>query len=196
MMAPPALRLESGPCMNNWSLEMWRDMVDAAPEGIVVCDAKDRRSSGRSTRMPHSRRCAAIRSPRCSGTNLRMLQGADREQEARQRMREALSAVRRPAAMLMRNYRPDGTLFWNETVIQPVRDGAGRITHWVGYHRDASESTEERGERTSTGSAAVDARGSADGPAFASLFRGAFAARLAARAARLARDRPHAVRHR
>ena len=40
--------------------------------------------------------------------------------------------------MLVRNYRPDGSLFWNETVIQPVRT-AGKLTHFVGYHRDASE---------------------------------------------------------
>ena len=27
--------------------------------------------------------------------------------------------------VLIRNYRPDGTLFWNETMIQPIRDPAG-----------------------------------------------------------------------
>ena len=41
--------------------------------------------------------------------------------------------------MLIRNYRPDGTLFWNETVIQPVRDASGTVTHFIGYHRDASD---------------------------------------------------------
>ncbi|HEV2286383.1 MAG TPA: diguanylate cyclase, partial [Steroidobacteraceae bacterium] len=33
----------------------------------------------------------------------------------------------------------DGSLFWNETVIQPVRNAAGELTHFVGFHRDASE---------------------------------------------------------
>jgi len=72
------------------------------------------------------------------GTNLRMLQGADREQEARQRMRDALERGT-PCRVLIRNYRPDGTLFWNEMLIQPVRNAAGRLVQWVGYHRDASD---------------------------------------------------------
>ena len=41
------------------------------------------------------------------------------------------------AAYLIRNYRPDGALFWNETSMQPVRDANGKLTHWIGYHRDA-----------------------------------------------------------
>jgi diguanylate cyclase (GGDEF)-like protein len=41
--------------------------------------------------------------------------------------------------VLVRNYRPDGTLFWNETVVQPVRSAKGQLTHFIGYHRDASE---------------------------------------------------------
>ena len=41
--------------------------------------------------------------------------------------------------VLMRNYRPDGAQFWNEIVIQPVRSGKGELTHFIGYHRDASE---------------------------------------------------------
>ncbi len=72
------------------------------------------------------------------GTNLRVLQGNDRDQEARQRIRDAMEKGE-PARVLIRNYRPDGTLFWNETVIQPVRSTAGKLTHFIGYHRDASE---------------------------------------------------------
>ena len=47
----------------------------------------------------------------------------------------------------MRNYRPDGTLFWNEIVIQPVRDATGKLTHFIGYHRDASERLKQRRAR-------------------------------------------------
>jgi len=72
------------------------------------------------------------------GTNLRVLQGNDRDQETRQRMREAVERGEQ-ARVLIRNYRPDGSLFWNEIVIQPVRDSSGRLTHFIGYHRDASE---------------------------------------------------------
>lgn len=123
--------------MNNWSADGWRSLVDAAPEGIVICDATvpDRPVIYANTAF--SQMCgypvAAL-----LGTNLRVLQGNDRDQETRQRMREALEKGE-PARVLIRNYRPDGALFWNEIVIQPVRDATGRLTHFVGYHRDASE---------------------------------------------------------
>ena len=72
------------------------------------------------------------------GTNLRILQGTDRDQDARARLAEAVSRGE-PARVLVRNYRPDGTLFWNETVLQPVRSAKGELTHFLGFHRDASE---------------------------------------------------------
>lgn len=45
-----------------------------------------------------------------------------------------------------RNKRKDGTLFWGETAISPVRDEAGRITHFIGIQEDITEriGTEKR----------------------------------------------------
>jgi diguanylate cyclase (GGDEF)-like protein/PAS domain S-box-containing protein len=123
--------------MSNWSPDAWRDIVEAAPEGIVVCDATVAGypvifANGAFAQMCGYPVAALL------GTNLRMLQGADREQEGRQRMREALER-NTPCRVLIRNYRPDGTLFWNEMLMQPVRDPQGRVVQWVGYHRDASD---------------------------------------------------------
>ena len=39
----------------------------------------------------------------------------------------------------MKNYRKDGTSFWNELAMAPIRDPAGRLTHWVGIQTDASD---------------------------------------------------------
>src|SRR4029077_6511412 len=72
------------------------------------------------------------------GSNLRILQGTDRDQDGRVRLAEALQKGL-PARVLVRNYRPDGSLFWNECVVQPVRSGKGELTHFIRYHRDASE---------------------------------------------------------
>lgn len=123
--------------MNNWSVEAWRALVEGAPEGIVICDAATPDHPVIYANTAFSQMCgypvAAI-----LGTNLRILQGNDRDQETRQRMHEAI-AKGEPARVLIRNYRPDGSLFWNEIVIQPVRDTTGRLTHFIGYHRDASE---------------------------------------------------------
>lgn len=122
--------------MKNWSAESWRAVVDSAPEGIVICEA--------SPELPVVYANAAF-AQLCGytltallGTNLRILQGGDREQEARQRMREAIERGQ-SCRVLLRNYRPDGTLFWNEVVLQPVRGTDGQLRHWIGYHRDAGE---------------------------------------------------------
>jgi diguanylate cyclase (GGDEF)-like protein/PAS domain S-box-containing protein len=70
------------------------------------------------------------------GANLRLLQGTDRQQESRQRMKEAIDKGE-PCRVLIRNYRPDGTLFWNEAQLQPLKNGDGKVTHWIGYSKDA-----------------------------------------------------------
>ena len=37
------------------------------------------------------------------------------------------------------NYRKDGTPFWNDLTISPVRDQQGRLTHFIGITRDITE---------------------------------------------------------
>lgn len=123
--------------MNNWAADGWRALVDVAPEGIVVCDATVPDHPVVYANTAFSQMCG-YPTAALLGNNLRVLQGNDRDQESRQRMREALEKGE-PARVLIRNYRPDGALFWNEIVIQPVRDPTGRLTHFIGYHRDASE---------------------------------------------------------
>ncbi|HVW69415.1 MAG TPA: diguanylate cyclase [Steroidobacteraceae bacterium] len=134
--------------MNHWSADAWRALVDAAPEGIVICDATAPDCPVIFANAAFAQMCG-YPAAALLGNNLRVLQGNDRDQETRQRMREAVERGE-PARVLVRNYRPDGTLFWNEIVIQPVRDAAGRLTHFIGYHRDASERLKQA-ERTAQG---------------------------------------------
>lgn len=72
------------------------------------------------------------------GRNCRFLQGADRDQPA---LREVRSAIRegRQCTVVLRNYRKDGALFWNELNIYPVRDESGRVTSFVGVQNDITE---------------------------------------------------------
>ena len=123
--------------MNNLSADSWRSIVEAAPEGIVVCDASAPDFPVIYANEAFAQLCGYPVSA-LLGTNLRMLQGVDRDQEARQRLRDAL-ARGEACRVLLRNYRPDGAVFWNEMMVQPYRNGSGAATHWIGYHRDASE---------------------------------------------------------
>jgi diguanylate cyclase (GGDEF)-like protein/PAS domain S-box-containing protein len=132
--------------MNNWSAEAWRRVVESSPEGIVVCDALARDCPVVFVNAAFTQMCGHSAAA-LLGNNLRMLQGTDRDQEGRVRLAEAI-AKGEPARVLVRNYRPDGSLFWNETLIQPVRT-AGKLSHFVSYHRDASDRL--KNERLPTG---------------------------------------------
>lgn len=134
--------------MNNWSAEAWRHVVESAPEGIVVCDAQARDCPVLFVNSAFAEMCG-YPAATLVGNNLRMLQGTDRDQEARTRLREAIERGE-PARVLVRNYRPDGSLFWNEVVIQPVRSTNGKLIYFIGYHRDASDRLKGM-ERSSAG---------------------------------------------
>jgi diguanylate cyclase (GGDEF)-like protein/PAS domain S-box-containing protein len=122
--------------MNNWAMEAWRGVVESAPEGVVICDATSPDCPVIYVNAAFVQMCG-YPAAALLGTNLRILQATDRDQEARARLAEAVSKGE-PARVLVRNYRPDGSMFWNETVLQPVRT-AGKLTHFIGYHRDASD---------------------------------------------------------
>ena len=81
---------------------MFRAVIDAAPEGIVVCAAP-----GADQPVVYANaafeRLTGYEARELIGTDLRRLQGSDREQEGRNRLRQALTAGRahaRAAAQL------------------------------------------------------------------------------------------------
>lgn len=71
------------------------------------------------------------------GRNPRFLQKIDREQPDLDELRMALENNHDGYAVL-RNYRQDGSLFWNEVNISPIRDQLGKITHYVGIQNDVT----------------------------------------------------------
>jgi PAS domain S-box-containing protein len=58
------------------------------------------------------------------GKNCRYLQGSDRLQPELEQMREALRHGK-TTTVTIRNYRKDGTLFWNELTVAPKVDADG-----------------------------------------------------------------------
>jgi diguanylate cyclase (GGDEF)-like protein/PAS domain S-box-containing protein len=114
-----------------------RQIVGNAPEGIAVCDARAPDQPVVFVNGAFERMTGYV-SAELLGKNLRMLQGADRDQEARRRLREAV-AKGESCRALIRNQRKDGSQLWNEIYLVPVRDGAGELTHVIGFHRDAGD---------------------------------------------------------
>jgi PAS domain S-box-containing protein len=72
------------------------------------------------------------------GRNCRILQGDDRDQADLENLRSALLAGHDGYAVL-RNYRKDGSMFWNEIYVSPLADENGRITHFVGVQNNVTE---------------------------------------------------------
>ena len=122
--------------MKDWSAQFLRSVLDVAPEGIVICEAEgDQPVVYVNAAFEYLTGHAA---EDLLGRNLRHLQGSDREQDARYRLQQAIERGD-SCQVLLRNYRKNGGVFWVDIQMQPVRDPAGRVTHFIGYHRDASE---------------------------------------------------------
>lgn len=115
----------------------FRRMIESSPEGIALVDAQNQDrpvvyvNAGFESLTGYS--AADV-----LGRNLRFLQADDRDQDGRHRLRDALERGE-SCRVLLRNYRKDGTLFWNEMTVLPLLDSDGRVTHFVGHHRDAGE---------------------------------------------------------
>jgi diguanylate cyclase (GGDEF)-like protein/PAS domain S-box-containing protein len=120
-----------------WSAEFLRGVLDASPEGIVVCE-----SGSEHQRVVYVNaafeRMTGYGAEELIGHDLRQLQAWDRDQEGRNQLRVAITQGE-TCRVLLRNYRKDGGLFWNEILVQPLRAAEGAVTHFVGFHRDVTE---------------------------------------------------------
>ncbi|MGB5387174.1 MAG: PAS domain S-box protein, partial [Eudoraea sp.] len=67
--------------------------------------------------------------------NCRFLQKGDNDQRGVKIMHKAIAAGKR-CQVRVRNYKKDGTLFWNEVSINPIRNKDSKITHFVGIQNN------------------------------------------------------------
>ncbi len=71
------------------------------------------------------------------GRNCRFLQGKETDQPGLTLVREALKDHREIVTVL-KNFRKDGTPFWNELYLSPIRNREGNVTHMVGIQQDVT----------------------------------------------------------
>ena len=79
------------------------------------------------------------------GRNCRFLQGEDRDQPEIERLRAAIREGR-SCEVVMRNYRKDGTLFFNELAVSPVFGDDGGVSRFVGIQDDVTGRMEAQEE--------------------------------------------------
>ncbi len=78
------------------------------------------------------------------GENHRFLQGPETDPETVANVAADIEAENE-TRFVIRNYRRDGTPFWNQVDVTPIRDDDGEVTHYVGFQMDVTE--RERAKR-------------------------------------------------
>jgi PAS domain S-box-containing protein/diguanylate cyclase (GGDEF)-like protein len=110
--------------------------TDEIDQGVVIADARDS-----DLRVVYANRAfeaiTGYASSYAVGRNCRYLQRDERDQPGIHKVRQAISA-RAPVSVTIRNYRRDGTSFWNGLRLLPVFSEAHELTHYVGLIRDVS----------------------------------------------------------
>jgi PAS domain S-box-containing protein len=79
------------------------------------------------------------------GRNCRFLQGEDRDQPGIAEIRSAM-AEHRPVEVTLRNYRKDGTKFYNRLSIRPLLDPDGKVIYYLGVQYDVTAQIEAQQE--------------------------------------------------
>jgi PAS domain S-box-containing protein len=83
------------------------------------------------------------------GLNCRILQGDDHDQPGLHVIRRSLKRGI-GAQVTVRNYRKNGSLFWNEVNIAPIYDTQGQLTHYLGIQQDVSSRIQSELETVQT----------------------------------------------
>ena len=73
--------------------------------------------------------------------NCRYLQGHQKNQRNIEVIRKAIKEAK-SCVVTLRNYRKDGSLFWNELSVSPVFDSQGNLTHFIGIQKDITDRVE------------------------------------------------------
>ncbi len=124
----------------NEQLNMYEQAMNAANVGITITDARKKdnpiifANDGFESLTGYSKE-------EIIGRNCRFLQDDDRDQDTLDEIRCFISEGKEGHAPL-RNYRKDGTPFWNDLNIAPITDSEGEITHFVGIQNDITELVE------------------------------------------------------
>ena len=105
-------------------LRLWQRALESSVNAITIIDATHKDFPYVYVN-PAFERITGYSAEEALGKNGRFLQNQDTDQPELEHIRRAVRE-KRDGKALLRNYRKDGSLFWNELFISPVRNEAGR----------------------------------------------------------------------
>jgi len=77
------------------------------------------------------------------GKNCRFLQGKRTDPESIRKVREAITKAE-PLTITLLNYRKNGTEFYNELSLSPIRNNKGDVTHILGLQTDVTDAEQSK----------------------------------------------------
>ena len=117
-------------------LRLLERAIAASSDGIVITDAAQ--DNALVYVNPSYEQITGYTAGECIGRNSRFLLGKDRNQSELEELRSAIKEGR-DCTVELRNYRKDGTLFWNELHVSPVYNDRGELTNFIGVQSDISD---------------------------------------------------------
>ena len=115
-------------------LRLGERALAASPNAIIICEHGS--SDGVIIYVnPAFERLTLYAAADAIGRNPGFLRGSDVDQPGIVTIREAIRLGREGHAEL-RNYRKDGSMYWNDLFIVPIRDELGVVTHFMGVQKD------------------------------------------------------------
>src|ERR687885_745998 len=132
-------RSERGSLSGHRQNERWlREQALTASRGPIVITDPNEPDNPIVYANPTFERITGYSIEEAIGKNCRFLQGEDRDQPALEELRAAIREGRE-CQVILRNYKKDGTLFWNGLSISPVHDEEGSLANFVGVLDNVTE---------------------------------------------------------
>ncbi|MDT8879709.1 PAS domain S-box protein [Halomonas saccharevitans] len=122
------------------SPELLERIVDASEDGIVVAEQEGDENILIYVNQGFER-LTGYSADEILYQDCRFLQNEDRDQPGLDAIRRAIKEGR-PCREVLRNYRKDGTLFYNELSITPVHDEDDNLNYYIGVQKDVTERVE------------------------------------------------------
>ena len=120
----------------NVSRELLAQAVDQLQDGVTIADAKVHGFPIIYANRGFER-LTGYSADEIIGNSYRVLQGGDTGQTGLEVIRAAV-AKGEGCLVTLRNYRKDGSMFWNELTISPVYDPDGNLAHYIGILKDVT----------------------------------------------------------
>ncbi|WP_049983266.1 PAS domain S-box protein [Halorubrum sp. BV1] len=121
-------------------LRLKNQVIDEAPIGITIADATQS-----NTPLIYANdkfhEVTGYEEDDTLGQDFQFLQGENTNPSQIAEIRD-VADTEESATVELRNYRTDGTEFWNRVTVAPITNDTGDVTHFVGFQEDVTERVE------------------------------------------------------